>query len=532
MISRLQIKSMWGYLIFLQGFTQLMFADPLSGTPQWMQLSDLSVTDMAFSDHIIYITHQTYYDENDHPISVSSWDGCRWKRYPGILETYLFGVRTIAVDGSKIYVGGEFKTTSGDPNADNIAMWDGSKWISLGEGIHANNGVVLDIVINRGEVFAGGTFQNAGGIANADGIARWDGENWNALGQGLLYVVTIAFAESGIYAGGSFTDAGGDPNADKIARWDGSAWHALGNGMGNTTYQINKIVLNEDIVYVKGSFVNAGGNPHADHIAKWDGNEWSNLGLQFEETKENWPLCTDGDFIYAQYQPNSSNVDSAKIMRWDVRKEIWDQYPPGKFECEWYSGLAAYDNDIYLTGNWTIGDSLGCGLWMWGEARKEVIITGVPDSMCPYDPPIVLPTLQSGYYGNWSGPGVANNIFNPAGLSGSLMLTFSPDPDHCIDPAEAQIVMHCSPTVSSKDILETFSCLSVFPNPTSGILHYNCHPQADGLALTKLTNLEGKVLLYKERCDSEIDISFLPPGIYFLTVQNHHGFDMAKIVRL
>ncbi|MCO6479269.1 MAG: hypothetical protein J5I94_21720, partial [Phaeodactylibacter sp.] len=51
---------------------------------------------------------------------------------------------------------------------------------------------------------------------------------------------------------------------------------------------------------------------------------------------------------------------------------------------------------------------------------------------CGTDPPVNLPTLQDGVAGSWSGPGVANNTFNPAAAgAGNHGLTFTPNAGQC-----------------------------------------------------------------------------------------------------
>ncbi len=59
------------------------------------------------------------------------------------------------------------------------------------------------------------------------------------------------------------------------------------------------------------------------------------------------------------------------------------------------------------------------------------VITGVPASICQTAPPISLPTILSGVPGSWSGQGVSANNFDPTGLSGTIILTFSPTPPQC-----------------------------------------------------------------------------------------------------
>ncbi|MEO6132283.1 MAG: gliding motility-associated C-terminal domain-containing protein, partial [Saprospiraceae bacterium] len=59
------------------------------------------------------------------------------------------------------------------------------------------------------------------------------------------------------------------------------------------------------------------------------------------------------------------------------------------------------------------------------------MISGTPNSICQTNTSISLPTIQSGINGNWSGTGVTNNFFNPSGLNGSILLTYSPDVSQC-----------------------------------------------------------------------------------------------------
>jgi len=524
-----KLSILYGCIFLLQLQVFLVRAHSLFFEPQWTQLNDLNVLAIAISDHNIYFAHATYFDENNAPISVSKWDGCKWSTLPGIYANSFLGVRALAVDGNYVYAGGEFQNASGNPNATNIAKWNGTTWTELGSGL---NGQVFSIVINRGEVFAGGGFTNAGGIPGANGIARWDGEKWNALGEGLFFVTTIAVAESGIYAGGVFENAGNDPDADKIARWDGSAWHALGTGMGPTTYQINKIVLNADIVYVQGNFINAGGNSHADHIAKWDGQSWGNLGQQLEDEAEYWPLCTDGHFIYSMYRPALATVDTLKVMRWDEQKQTWDPVSYQHFECEWPTALVASDNNLYYGGAWTIGSTIGCGLWKWGEIKESITITGVPDSVCAYDPPLVLPVTQSGYPGYWSGPGVLNNIFDPAGLTGLVTLQFTPDPSHCIDAVVDSIEIACTSTTATEESAKSIPSLRIFPNPTSEIIKFELKNLDTESNIVTLRSVTGQILFLRECAEGEINMTNLSPGIYFLTAQSNYNYSTTRIIKL
>ncbi|HZV44948.1 MAG TPA: C-type lectin domain-containing protein, partial [Saprospiraceae bacterium] len=76
---------------------------------------------------------------------------------------------------------------------------------------------------------------------------------------------------------------------------------------------------------------------------------------------------------------------------------------------------------------------------IWVESAIIPILSGVPNMLCESNSPINLPTTQNGINGNWSGPGVSLNIFNPNGQNGNVMLTFAPDSGQCAIPDTAII---------------------------------------------------------------------------------------------
>jgi gliding motility-associated-like protein len=72
---------------------------------------------------------------------------------------------------------------------------------------------------------------------------------------------------------------------------------------------------------------------------------------------------------------------------------------------------------------------------------QQIMITGVPTSICEDAPTISLPTTQDGITGNWSGPGVNANTFNPDGLSGIITIVFMPNSGQCAQQAHHNITI-------------------------------------------------------------------------------------------
>lgn len=270
-------------------------------------------------------------------------------------------VYAIAINGSDIYVGGNF-TVASNIFANRIAKWDGSHWSALGNGIADT---VLAIAISGNDVYVGGEFGNPGNF-----IAKWDGTNWSSLGGGVNdYVSTLAVSGGDLYVGGRFTMAGGSP-ANHVAKWNGKNWLALGSGVEDNSPESNdehvrSLVVSGDNLYVGGYFTIAGGNP-AKHIAKWDGNSWSSLGTG--------PL-NGANFSCSALAANGNELYVALIVPIDFRPNsvIWKwsgnswSMVAGGLSRHVYS-LAFFGNDLYIGGFFStsaIGSNVVSGIAKW-----------------------------------------------------------------------------------------------------------------------------------------------------------------------
>ncbi|MFQ5448752.1 MAG: hypothetical protein ACE5FF_17650, partial [Saprospiraceae bacterium] len=61
---------------------------------------------------------------------------------------------------------------------------------------------------------------------------------------------------------------------------------------------------------------------------------------------------------------------------------------------------------------------------------------------CTTDPPVILNTSPGGIPGNWSGPGVNNNVFLPSAVSGTVTLTFTPNAGQCATPGTVSVTVN------------------------------------------------------------------------------------------
>jgi hypothetical protein len=211
------------------------------------------------------------------------------------------GVHAIAISGTDVYVGGDFKDINNNGTvltaADYIAKWNGSAWSALGSN-GAGNGslgsIVTAIAVSGTDVYVGGWFKNVRNngtiLAAADYVAKWNTltSNWSALGSngagdGSLnhYVFSLAVSGTNVYVSGYyFADVNNNGTvlheADHIAKWDGSNWSALGsNGAGGGSLGVGvfAIAVSETQLYAGGLFTNVNNNgktlPAADYVAAY-----------------------------------------------------------------------------------------------------------------------------------------------------------------------------------------------------------------------------------------------------------------------
>ena len=90
-------------------------------------------------------------------------------------------------------------------------------------------------------------------------------------------------------------------------------------------------------------------------------------------------------------------------------------------------------------------------------------ISGLPASFCENAAAFALPTTQSGVTGNWSGTGVTGNNFHPAGQSGNIQLTFTPDIGQCANPTMTIVAVNtlATPQLNTATLCQTAAPLNL-----------------------------------------------------------------------
>ncbi|MFH0985626.1 MAG: YDG domain-containing protein [Candidatus Omnitrophota bacterium] len=194
-------------------------------------------------------------------------------------------VYAIALNGTDVYIGGDFTTaydTANKTNCGYVIRYNiaGNSFNYLGAGNGGNygvNGLVRAIALNSTDVYAGGDFTTAYDTANKTTcgyVIRYNiaGNSFNYVGAGNggsygvnTVVRAIALNSTDVYIGGDFWtayDTVNKTNCGRVIRYNiaGNSFNYLGAGNGGN-YGVNSIVyalaLNSTDVYIGGLFTTA-----------------------------------------------------------------------------------------------------------------------------------------------------------------------------------------------------------------------------------------------------------------------------------
>ncbi len=252
-------------------------------------------------------------------------------------------VKATLIDGTKIYVGGEF-TNAGN----NIALWDTQvgKWEQLGTGI---NGIVTVLYKWGDYLVVGGEFTEAGD-SKANNIALWNTKTklWENIGTGLPGPISaICEYKNQLYVAGDFVVANGK-TVNGICRWTGNEWQNLGKGVygGN----VNALIVYKDNLWIGGSFIAADADTAKAKIAVWDGLTWSDapqisIGYSWQNSVTGFAIVSEKLFVTGNWYWNEI------ILNTTVKKNIPELlYYDGKTWTDPVKTFGAFTSQTQILG--------------------------------------------------------------------------------------------------------------------------------------------------------------------------------------
>ncbi len=270
-------------------------------------------------------------------------------------------VYAIAVNGTSVYVGGDFTYAGAFPQAtsvNNLARWDTitQKW-SPGNvtGCTVTNCEtdVFAIVPDGSGVDVGGYFTTActSTCITVNNVVYWDGNTtYRALTDGVATgvngpVSALLNDGYGLYIGGQFTS----PRTN-LAYFDGTDWYGPGSPLG---VFISALAEDDKYLYAGGMFTNAGGHVGANNIARLSltsAVDWQPVGGGFDDVVLS--LAWNGhDLIAGGLFTQNGLTGLNHIARWNTTTETWSLL--GSEANGIVTGLAANDSEIFASGRFT-----------------------------------------------------------------------------------------------------------------------------------------------------------------------------------
>jgi trimeric autotransporter adhesin len=377
---------------------------------------DGTVQAVAVVNGELYIGGRFNQVDGQSALNLAKWNGSSWSAVGNGTDGYVYA---LTAAGSDLYVGGNF-ARAGSVTANGIARWNGSSWSALGSGTRgcstcSSPGTVYSIAVNGSEVYIGGEFPLIGDLL-VNSIARWNGSSWSVLGTGALgsfgagRVTRLIYVGNALYVTGDWQSIGGlagrriakwdgswsqlpgehstfagygtlaangrgglyfcgantlgelAPNA--VAEWTGNAWRALGKGIHSGIFSAAvyavAVAPNGD-VYVGGNFIHANGKV-VNSIARWDGDEWHALGRGLPPSPGSSSpgtaaaIAIIGNSVYVGGNfTQAGETGASNIARWESTTNTWSALGQGVNRS--VTSLATSGNILYVGGTFTTAGS-------------------------------------------------------------------------------------------------------------------------------------------------------------------------------
>jgi hypothetical protein len=169
-----------------------------------------------------------------------------------------------------LYVGGNFQKKGEDENPTIDFAWYDGTWHAPDEGIKGQNDDIGAMVVFRDEIYVGGNFRvSSGNPANA--IMKYRNGQFEAVGGSfdseLSNVRDLVVYDDKLFAFGSFNSVGGGVPANNMASWDGQKWCGYDFDFDET---VGRAVAMNDMLFIGGIFDSIDNEP-VNNLAYWQG---------------------------------------------------------------------------------------------------------------------------------------------------------------------------------------------------------------------------------------------------------------------
>ncbi len=389
-----------------------------------------------------------------------------------------------------------------------VCRWNGTRWDSLAGGINTHDilnttpsGAVLSCIPYNGQTLFGGYFHSIGNV-NANGIALWDGIKWDSLPKRAFKfekntIVSGFLKKNGLlYIHGTFDTIAGQP-ANGLATWDGVNYNPIPLPISSSFQGILDMVNFQNDLYITGGRFNIGASSNVRDVLKFNGSSWisTTAGGLLGSFSSIADLEIYNNELYAcgHFTKSDGNVAN-HIMKWDGSQ--WNDIG---FEDQPYfiaiNKMQVYDNKLWVFGSF----DKAAGYF----ASKVAVYDGA--NWCG-----LKDTLDNNL-------GTATVYKDTIYIGGGFWTVNSDSISYLAKLKNATLFNQCVSVGVNE--LSNGNLISIYPNPTNSILNIIDEQNALIGSTIDMKNSLGQVV-YSKPFSNQIDISNLPSGIYFLSIQN------------
>lgn len=492
--------------------------------------SDLSGRSVAISeDGSRVAVGAIFNDENGSSsghVRVYRWTGASWVQVgndiDGEAANDQSGINvSLSNDGSRVAIGSHLNDENGaEAGLARVYELSGVSWIQMGsdidgEAVNDRLGYSLSLS-SDGSRFAVGAYLNNGGGSNSGHtqIFEWSGSSWDLMGSDIHgeaandwagYSVSLSSDGTIVAIGAPANDGNGSSSGHvRIYQWNGSSWIQLGAdidgeaGSDQSGYSVS--LASDGATVAIGAPSNDGTPSNGGHVRiyEWNGSAWLQLGADIDgetsgdESGFALSLAPDAESVAigAHFNDgNGSNSGHVRVYNMEVALPV-----------EVVSLSAKVDFDDVLV-NWTTASELNnAGFWIQKSKDGDDWIN----------------------VGFVQGKGTSNDLndymyWDQAPFTGMNY--------YRLNQIDFDGVFEYSKVIQIS-LLQNKQ-IKVYPNPAKNSFHLTGISGAEIEVLDQLGRIVKKAMMI----NSELDISALPKGVYFVRVASESQSPTWKFIK-
>lgn len=451
---------------------------------------------------------------------------------------------SLSHDGNRVAIGSPESDGNGFISGQvRVFEWDGQNWVQLGDDLNGENSG--DLFGSSVSLSGDGSYLAVGARNNSDSginsghvrVFLWDGQDWIQLGSDIdgqgpdnLFGSSVSLSENGHFlASGAIwnSDNGNRSGQVRVFRWNGISWEQLGNSINGENFGDNSggsISLSSSGQRIAiGARDNDGNGNFSGQIRvfHWDGQIWTQLADDIDGNSagdrlgNSVMLSGNGNRLIAGaiggIGVNSTLTGYAKVFEW--KNETWQQLGNNILgEQE----LDQFGYSVSISGN---GDNIAVGSQLNDG-------NGISSGHVRYYEWNDTTWIQVGLDIDGETEGDESGTSVSLSFDGSRLAIGSPrNQNNGFKSGHVRVFDFSINTSIDQNYIN--QSLAISPNPFTDYIRISGY-QPDFI---RLFDQYGQQLVNLEKPDSEIDLSQLPNGFYFIQIEIDGQIGCAKLYK-